>query len=306
MPNEPAVWILVLNYCSLEDTLACVSAIRQIDYPRLKLLVIDNASPDGSGAELARTIPGDEMLRLDHNIGYAGGNDVGLRIALQQDADYVFVVNPDVLLPADSVARYVSIMQAEPSISALNPIQFSADEITMDEFFRREMFDYNGYETPSLPLNPDQQWDVKSLFGATLFLSRHTIEKVGGFDPLYFAYWEEMDLCRRIKYHGGRLVVTSAAPVVHLRSYKARGHDAFRAYLRLKGMFLYRLKDMSRPYSVLLRETLRDLVRNILSPATNEFGWGRREYLRTFLWFAVNFIRIRKHRRMDIVGAVYL
>jgi hypothetical protein len=304
--QTPLVYILVLNYCSLDDTLACVSAIRQIDYPRLKVLVIDNDSPDGSGAELAQMISGEEMMRLDRNMGYAGGNDAGLRIALQQGADYVLVVNPDVRLPVDSVSKYVGIMQDDPSISALNPIQFTADGTTMDQFFRREMFDHNGYKTPSLPVSPDQLWDVKSLFGATLFLSRHTIEKVGGFDPLYFAYWEEIDLCRRIKYHGGRLVVTSAAPVVHLRSYKTRGHDAFRAYLRLKGEHLYKLKDTSKPYFSLLRATLIDLVRNIHTPASNEFGWGRREYLKTLHWVALNFVRIRKHRRIDIEGGSYL
>lgn len=304
--KAPCVYILVLNYCSLVDTIACVESIRGITYPNCHLLVIDNMSPDGSGKELKKHFPPAEFLELPVNQGYAGGNNVGIRMAMEAGADYVFVVNPDVRLPADSIKHYVNVMQADSSISALNPVQLSADQITIDEFFRREMFDHNGYKTPIIPLDPDHQWDVKSIFGAALLLSRNTIERVGGFDPLYFAYWEEIDLCRRIKHHGGRLVVTGAAPVVHLRSYKSRGHDPFRAYLRLKGSYLYRLKDVSRSYSALLRNTLVELARNIVSPEANKFGWGRREYFKTFIWISMNFIRIRQHRRMDVAGAAYL
>lgn len=304
--QPPLVYILVLNYCSLGDTLECVSAIRSLTYPNYRLLVIDNNSPDCSGEELSKIISPHEFLQLSKNYGYAGGNNLAIKKALKRGAEYLFIVNPDIRLTTNSIDRYIDIMQSNPSISALNPIQLSPEGKTMDNFFEREMFDHNGHAPPTLPLTPNQLWDVKSLFGAALLLSRKTIETVGGFDPLYFAYWEELDICRRIKLHGGCLFVTSTEPVIHLRSYKSRGHDPFRAYLRLKGMYLFRLKNINRPFLNLVRQTFNELLRNTLLPSTNEFGWRRSTYLRAFLWLSFHIFQIRKHRKLDISGPAYL
>jgi GT2 family glycosyltransferase len=167
------------------------------------------------------------------------------------------------------------------------------------------MFDFNNYDTPSLPLLGEQLWDVKTLFGAALLLRRGTVEKVGGFDPLYFAYWEEVDLCRRIKFHGGRLVVTSVEPVVHLRNYKNPG-DSFRRYLRLKGMYLFQLKDQNRSYPRVLKQRLVELAKNVLRPRGGGFGWGRRDYLRVLWWSIRHANTIRLHRKLDRLGRAYV
>jgi GT2 family glycosyltransferase len=303
--KQPLVYLLVLNYGTPEDCLECIAAVRNVRYSRMHLLVIDNASADNSLELLRPVLQHDELLVLPINTGYAGGNNEGIGIALDNDADYIFIINPDVRISPGSIASYVSLMEKDRSISALNPIQLSVEGDTMDEIFRREMFDYNDYETPALPLKSEQLWEVKTLFGAALLLSRDIVEKVGGFDPLYFAYWEEVDLCRRIKYHGGRLFVTASEPVVHLRNYK-NPRDPFRRYLRLKGMYLFQLKDQSRSYPGLLKQKFRELANNILRPNDGGFDWERRDYLRVFWWCAVHAFRIRLHRKLDRLGRAYV
>jgi GT2 family glycosyltransferase len=306
------VYILILNYCSPEDCIECIAAVRRVGYPNLRLLVMDNASADNSVEQLRPLLKPDEFLVLPRNDGYAGGNNEGIRIALANGADYIFVINPDVRINPDSISSYVAMMEAEPSLSALNPIQLTSDGHTMDELFRREMFDYNGYETPSFPLTSHQSWEVRALFGAALFLRRDTVEKVGGFDPLYFAYWEEVDLCRRIRYHGGRLVVTSTEPVTHLRSYVG-SPDPFIRFLRLRGMYLYKLKDLARPYPKLLLENLLELAKNTLRPNKGEFKpnegelkWYRSNYIRVLWWCVWHANKIRLHRKLDRLGRTYV
>ena len=125
MSQTPLTYVLILNYCSLEDSIACVNSVRQTDYPNTRLLVIDNASPDNSGYFLSNLIPSNELLRLDKNTGYAGGNNIGISHALKENADYIFIVNPDIRLPTNAISTYVDIMLKKPEIYALNPVQLS-------------------------------------------------------------------------------------------------------------------------------------------------------------------------------------
>ena len=305
MVQQPAVWILVLNYCSLDDTLACVASIRRIDYPNLRLLVMDNASPDGSGDVLRANLPDDEFLQIAENTGYAGGNNAGVRIALSAGADYVLIMNPDVRLAPVSIKEYVRIMETDGAISALNPIQIdSAGKI--DAFFQREVFDGNQYAVPELPTSGQELWEVKALFGAALFVRRRTLETIGGFDPLYFAYWEEMDLCRRIRFHGGRMVVTGASPVRHLRSYLNGPVSERRQFLRLKGKYLFQLKDFTKPLVRQMRATVRELLVLAFRGEKGQFNWSRWQYLKVLGWCVVHLPRIRAHRNLEMRGRAHI
>jgi GT2 family glycosyltransferase len=135
----PLVYLLVLNYGSPEDCVECIAAVRRVNFPDTRLLVIDNASPDNSVERLRPMLQADELLVLPENTGYAGGNNEGMRIALENGADYIFIINPDVRIGPDSISSYLAVMENDPTISALNPIQLAGDGNTMDEFFQREM-----------------------------------------------------------------------------------------------------------------------------------------------------------------------
>ena len=304
--NGPTVFIIILNYSSLEDTLGCVESIRQIEYSNLRVLVIDNASPDGSGKILQNRLPANEFIQLPTNIGYAGGNNEGIRRGIEKAADYIFIVNPDVRLPADSIRSYVRILEEDKTISALNPIQLSADGTTIDKLFARAMFTNNGYPIPKLTHISNQKWDVQRLFGAALFLPIQTIANIGAFDPLYFAYWEEVDLSRRILYHGGRLVVTEESPIFHLRTINTKVIDDTRLFLRLRGQYLFMLKDPDLPFGYLSKAVFKDLLRHLYVQSNSDFPWRRRHYLKVICWIIMQFHEIKVHRGKDRAGRAYI
>lgn len=245
---DPLVYILVLNYCSYEDTVECVHNIRKINYKNYKLLVIDNCSPDGSGEKLSEIIEKKEFVKLSENTGYAGGNNYGFEIALENNADYVFIVNPDIRLAPESVCNYVGILEKNKNVGGLNPVQLSPLNNDIDSRFKSVINNYC-CETIKNNIGKNLELSVDVLFGASFLLSRNAIEKVGGFDPLYFAYGEELDLCRRLKYFNFDLLVTCMSPVIHLRTYETQPFDKSREFLRLKGRYLYQLKDLSRNLS---------------------------------------------------------
>lgn len=297
----PLVYILVLNYCSLDDTIACVDSIRRLTYPKVRLLVIDNMSPDGSGEILSGELPNQEFLQLPQNTGYAGGNNAGFSAALDNDADYVFVVNPDVRLPPDSITHYVEILEGDKAIGALNPIQLSFDERSIDKSFSRAVL------SSASPYRSDHfsgLLEVKTLFGAALMLPARTIKQVGGFDPLFFAYGEEEDLCRRIHRSGFKLVVTPEEPVVHKRTNENRTVSDFVLFLRLKGAYLYNLKNPGLGFRFALKHFARDFLLDVQGKRSSTYPFNKypiklHNVLRAGVWVARHVFSIRQHRKLD-------
>ena len=91
---RPLVYIVVLNYNSLEDTVECITSLKSIDYENYRILLVDNGSDYDVFVNIKRTFPEIEYLRLNENVGYAGGNNAGIRKVLDK-ADYIFVINND-------------------------------------------------------------------------------------------------------------------------------------------------------------------------------------------------------------------
>lgn len=308
---EPLVYVLVLNYCSTDDTLAGVDAVRNVAYTNCRLLVIDNNSPDGGGRQLASQLPPSEFLQLPINTGYAGGNNEGIRIALADGADYILILNPDVRLPRESITHYVKTMKADPAIGALNPIQLSPNGKSVDEKFERSVLSPYNVEHRQIDETGSTIITVKTLLGATLMLPRHAIEKVGGFDPLFFAYGEEEDLCRRIRNHKFKLVVTESAPVIHLRTKEATRVSDFVLFLRLKGSYLYKLKNPAIDFRYAAKQVARDFIMDLFFRRKkvypfNAYEMRLKHVLKTGLWILLRLPIIRRHRKLDKVDGAYI
>ncbi|MBE0547621.1 MAG: glycosyltransferase family 2 protein [Rubrivivax sp.] len=311
--GAPPVWALVLNYGSYEDTLGCVEALRRVAYPQLRILVLDNASPDGSGPRLQQQLGAEEFVQLPVNTGYAGGNNTGMRMAIAGGARYVFILNPDARVAPGCVAHFVELCEADRGIGAVNSIEVERDGVTIDPFFASSVMADAGIraqraDDPAIP----STFVAPRLFGAAFFLPVHAIEKVGGFDPLYFAYWEEFDLCRRLQLHGFKLLVTRETPVVHLRTNEHRGVSPFVVFLRLKSTYLERLKDPAVRFTVALRFVARQFWRHLRRGGRpNEYPFnlhdiGRGTVLKAGWWVVTHLHGIFRHRQLEIRGRAHV
>ena len=299
----PLVYILVLNYKSSNDTINCVQAIRKLNYDNYQLLVIDNNSQDGSYEKLSEYLSPHEFHHLKKNIGYAGGNNYGINIALEKGADYVLILNPDIIISSDSLSNYIEIMQQNNNVGALNPIQLSSDGGPVDQNFRLRVL--NGREEKEVltSIGQNQLIEADILFGASILLTRSAIMKVGGFDPLYFAYYEEIDLCRRIRHFRFKLCVTFKSPVIHKRTYQHQPLDKFREYLRLKGRYLYILKDFNRS----IITNMKFFYSNIYSDFKDSYNkLILNNYFKMMIWILMNYPRILISRRMEKKGFSHL
>ena len=313
MNSAPLVYILILNFNSLEDTLKCFKEVKKIDYPNFRVLVIDNNSPDGSGEALKQLIDSDEFLSLSKNHGYAGGNNIAIKLAFKDGADYILIVNPDIRLPENTLTEYIKIMQSDKNIAGLNAIQLQANGEHFDSNFLSGVLQPCGFNGDTLEKSQlPELFDSEVIFGASLMLSAEAIKKVGGFDPLYFAYGEEIDLCRRLRMHNYRLVVTTKAPAIHLRTIYTKPLSRHILFLRLKGYYLSRLKKPSDSLSRAAKYVYREIKTALTGRAESLYPYDTYPYdkiiiIKTALWLIAFMPCIYLHKRQEkTLGFWYL
>ena len=115
----PLVAVVVLSWNSREDTLACLESLGSLRYRRLITIVVDNGSIDGSFEAIRARFPGVDAMQTGVNLGYAGGNNVGLRRALDLGAEYVLLLNNDTVVASDALDKLVTVGEAYPESAAL-------------------------------------------------------------------------------------------------------------------------------------------------------------------------------------------
>lgn len=215
----PHIWAIVLCHNQVNLTLGCLASLRGQSYPHLSVLVVDNASTDDTVERVHRDFPEVEVLSTGRNLGYAGGNNAGMRHALAFGADALFLLNNDTLLAPDCVARLADRLSATPDAGAIGPMIYTwqsdsqissaggavdwaqADAVNVGAGEE----DYGQYPARS----------VDFLNGCALLLPRAAVERVGMLDEAYFMYWEETDWCLRLRRAGYSLWFEPAARLQH-------------------------------------------------------------------------------------------
>lgn len=199
----------------------------------LEIIVIDNASSDGSAAMVAAEFPAVTLIANSENRGFTGGNNQGISIARGR---YVFFLNPDTVVAGDALATMSAYMDAHPAVGACGP-QLLYGDGSLQSSRRRfptlmtALFEstplawhwpaahnpwarrYHMEDTQTSQALPGETVDW--LVGAALMVRREALAQVGGFDEGYFMYSEELDWCRRAKYAGWQIVHLPDAQVVH-------------------------------------------------------------------------------------------
>ncbi len=230
MPQEPDLSIIIVNWNGGQVLLDCLASIYAHTPPLpFEVIVVDNASTDGSPERVAAGFPQVRLIQAGRNLGFAGGNNLGLQAA---QGRFLLLLNNDTLVREKALGRMVAAMQADPSIGILgcrllNPdgtLQRSCGlfptlwtkflDLTMlyrlVPVYRLGHWDYAG------------ERDVDWLSGACLLLRREVYEQIGGLDEGYFMYLEDADLCRRAWQAGWRVHFTPTAEVVHLKGHSSR------------------------------------------------------------------------------------
>lgn len=229
--TAPALSIIIISYNSRAVTLDCLASLYA--HPpsvTFEVILLDNASPDGSAAAIAAAYPQVKLIAHDGNSGFAGGNNIAARAATGQR---LLLLNPDTLLFAGSLDALWAYAERTPARGIwggrtlfadhrLNPTSCWA-KISLWSLFcsafgliwlfpRSRLFNPEAYGS----WQRDDERDVDIVTGCFLLIDHPLWLRLGGFDPAFFMYAEEADLCLRARALGARPGITPAAQIVHL------------------------------------------------------------------------------------------
>ena len=221
------VIVVVLNWSLKDDLAECLASLERMSCPDAGVVVVDNASDDGSVEMVRARFPAVPLIVNEHNLGFAGGNNVGLRYALGQGAEWVFLLNNDTVVAPDMLVRLVDVMLAEPSLGILGP------KILYHKTKNRVW--YLGHRMSRwLPVprrvNPrlgersgEPAWfEVDYVSGCGMLIRREVLDEVGLLDEGLFMHYEDADYCRRAQEAGYRLACVPGARMWHKVSQSSR------------------------------------------------------------------------------------
>ena len=222
---RPTVGVVVLNWRGEEDTAACIESLLAQRGVAVDILVVDNASPDGSGPRLHARYPQLAYLQTEENVGYAGGNNRGIEWALARGAEWVMVVNNDTIADPDCLRHLLDAAATDERIATLAPLIVRFDDPDRVWFAggRHDRLRIIGvHENWNAPVSRVLARTGGSLFhpcsfltGCCLLLRRSALEEVGPFRADFFAYVEDLELSMRLTSAGWRIGWVPAARLAH-------------------------------------------------------------------------------------------
>lgn len=227
--SKPKVSIIILTTNALAMTKEQLKDIEKLDVKDIdcECLVVDNGSHDGSQEELPKlTLPNMKYKFIESgaNLGFAGGNNVGIKDAINRGYDYVILMNNDLILPKDIVMKLVDFMEKNPDVGVASPKMYFAKgyEFHKDRYKESEkgkviwyaggIIDRKNVYSVHRGVDEvdggqfDQIEDTDFANGATVIIRREVIRKVGYLDSSFFLYWEDADFSEKVRRFGYRVV----------------------------------------------------------------------------------------------------
>jgi GT2 family glycosyltransferase len=242
--SHPLVYIIVLNYNGLRWIGDCFDALLATDYPNFRVMLVDNASSDGSVQMARDRYPQVEVIINPANYGFSEGNNVGIREALANNADYVVLLNPDTKVEPEWLQRLTTVGTAQAEVGILGAVQLEYDGAEFNKWTKTAMRKF--LDELKRPESARDWIPVEWVEGSCFAVKRKVFEEIGLLDPIYFAFYEEIDFCRRAASHGYRIALVPRSRVRHYRGGSWEANPAIkreRDYRCDRSQFIYASTD---------------------------------------------------------------
>jgi GT2 family glycosyltransferase len=225
----PLVYTIVLNWNRPTLTIDCLHSLEALDYSNHRVLLVDNGSSDDSLAQISEVFPDLEILQTGINLGFGPGNNRAIKLALQRGAKYVWLLNNDTHVFPETLTHLLAKAEEDSTYGAVGSVLlYSLDPERVQAWGGGTISFFTGsarhFRRPS-PLGP-----TAFLTAASLLVRADAIQAVNFFDEKFFLYWEDADLCYRIRKAGYRLAVAADAKLLHLESATLRMNSPLQLY----------------------------------------------------------------------------
>lgn len=210
------VFVIIVTYNGDQWIEKCLASLRDSLFP-ISVIIIDNNSTDRTISIVKEQFSQFQFIETGSNLGFGKANNIGLEIALQQDADYVFLLNQDARVDSNCFHSLIQVHAANQQFGILSPMHLSGDNTTLEYKFI-EYIQPNvcpGLVSDCILGKPGQVYETTFVNAAAWLVSKDCLQTVGGFDPIFPHYGEDVDFVERAKYFGFKIGIVPAARIWH-------------------------------------------------------------------------------------------
>ena len=213
--NLRRIFTIIVTYNGAPWIKACIESLMGSTL-HTEIIIVDNGSSDGTLSIIKETCKNAIILPQADNLGFGKANNIGLTYALKQGADTVFLLNQDARVDKNTLEALVAASKAYLEYGVLSPVQCQWDGTQLEYYFSRFMEASLQFYSDFVLNKPTEAiYEVPFVNAAAWLLTRHVLEQVGGFDPIFKHYGEDNNYCQRLQYHGFKVGVVPNAYIYH-------------------------------------------------------------------------------------------
>lgn len=240
--SKPLVSIISINYNQAQVTCALLTSLRRLSYPHYEVIVVDNASPTEDPAIIAEQFPEVQLIRSPENLGFAGGNNLGIVAA---KGKYAFFLNNDTEVEPGLLEPLVELLEAKPTVGMASPklIFYGTDNLI--QYAGSSAINlWTGRNATIGNLEEDRgqhnaTYPTELAHGAAMMVPMSAIRKAGLMPALYFLYYEELDWCEMVKRAGYQCYYVGSSTVYHKESVSVGRGSVLRTYYMHRNRLLF-------------------------------------------------------------------
>ena len=214
---------IIVTYNGMKWLDKCLSSVKDSSLPS-DLFIVDNGSADGSIEFIERNYPEATFIKSEKNLGFGRANNLGFNHAIENNYDYVYLLNQDAWIESDTFEKMITVSENNPTFAILSPLQTNKDKDKLDHNF-------NGCIPPQFISDSICRQPIQEIYPTFFTMAAHwlipvsELKIIGGFSPAFPHYGEDNNLIQRAQYLGYEIGIVPAAIGVHDRENRPSSKD---------------------------------------------------------------------------------
>jgi len=304
----PKVYIIIVTWNSSKHITNLFLSLKDMDYPKSdwNIVVVDNNSSDGTINKLRqwqhKMMNFDTIIQNKKNTGFSGGNNIGIEYALKHGADYVALLNDDVIVEPNWLNNIIEPMEADQEVGLCQPLLTRYPEVhRINNFGNAYQFTGFGYSVGEGRRDKEfftqfeqEKYEPAYNSFSTVVIRKQVLEQIGLMDQFYFMYHEDTDFCFRARLQGWKLLATRSAVVHHNYKFPSK-KNKIRYFWLEKNRFYLMLKFFKLKTLILILPAMLVMETGLVLFSIYRGFFGYR--VKAYIWVLANLRTILKNRR---------
>lgn len=217
--NQRRISIIILNWNGYDDTVECLNSLSELSEYNVHTIVVDNGSSGDSYLLLNKNFPNIKIFRSEINLGFSGGNNLGIQQALNNEADYILLLNNDTVVDKDFISPLLDIFERDKNAGIVSPKinYYSKPDLVWSAGGKISKIRGSGFAVGNIKSNTISQTikEVSFVSGCCMLIKKEVFDKVGLLDDDFFLYLEDTDFCIRVEEAGYKIYVANNSVIYH-------------------------------------------------------------------------------------------